>query len=150
MSGAAFDSLVSDGSVVNGGIVDSSIVGIGCGIGLGSSVQQSILFENVVVGSRCRLHRTIADQGAVISDHSSIGFNADEDRKRGFVVTASGITVIPARYGRSEMRGAAGMIGQNAAEPLKKIFNRETPVEQGCASPRARRSPMRVGRTKKS
>lgn len=143
MSGAAFDSLVSDGSVVNGGIIDLSILGNSCRIGLGSSVRQSILFENVAVGSRCHLHRTIADQGVVISNHASIGLNAEEDRNRGFVVTASGITIIPALYGHSEIRKTAGLIAQNAGESIKQMLHPQPRTACGAKAPNSRRARVR-------
>ena len=120
MSGAAFDSLVSDGCVVNGGIVKSSILGVGCTIGPKSSVRQSILFEDVSVGSHSHLYRAIVDRSAVIPDRMSIGFDANEDRRRGFVVTASGITIVPAQYGHRALDGL-GILDPHTAESLKAL-----------------------------
>jgi hypothetical protein len=57
----------------------------------------------------------------------SIGFDANEDRRRGFVVTASGITVVPAQYGHREL-GGLGILNPHTAESLKllngTVFNR--------------------------
>jgi glucose-1-phosphate adenylyltransferase len=120
MSGVAFDSLVSDGCVVNGGIVESSILGVGCTIGPKSSVRHSILFEDVSVGSHSHLHRAIVDRSAVMPDRMSIGFDANEDRRRGFVVTASGITVVPAQYGHRAL-DELGILDPHTAESLKVL-----------------------------
>ena len=120
MSGAVFDSLVSDGCVVNAGIVESSILGVGCTIGPKSSVRHSILFEDVSVGSHSDLHRAIVDRGAVMPDRTSIGFDANEDRRRGFVVTASGLTVVPAQYGHRALDGL-GILDPHTAESLKAL-----------------------------
>jgi hypothetical protein len=48
----------------------------------------------------------------------SIGFDANEDSRRGFVVTASGITVVPAQYGHPALDGL-GILDPHTAESLK-------------------------------
>jgi len=57
-------------------------------------VDSSILFEGVDVGRHCRIRRAIIDKDVEIPPHSTIGYNLDHDRQRGFQVTEGGIVVI--------------------------------------------------------
>jgi glucose-1-phosphate adenylyltransferase len=41
------------------------------------------------------VRRAIIDSDVALPENSSVGFNADEDRALGRVVTESGITVVP-------------------------------------------------------
>jgi glucose-1-phosphate adenylyltransferase len=57
-------------------------------------VEDSILFEGVEVGRYARIRRAIIDKGVVIPQHAHIGYDHDEDRRRGFVVSDGGIVVL--------------------------------------------------------
>ena len=59
-----------------------------------ASVEDSILFDGVEVGRRCRLRRVIIDKGVRIPPETEIGFDPSADRERGFTVTESGLVVI--------------------------------------------------------
>lgn len=56
-------------------------------------VEDSILFDNVDVGRRCRIRSAIIDKHVQIPPRAEIGYDLDEDRKR-FTVTETGIVVI--------------------------------------------------------
>jgi len=60
-----------------------------------SEVDSSILFWNVVVGRSSRIRRAIIDRDVVIPENVEIGFDAELDRSRGYIVTENGITVVP-------------------------------------------------------
>ena len=92
--GEALDSMVSQGSIISGGVVARSVLGANVRINSYAHVEDSILFEGVDVGRRCRLKRVIVDKGVQIPPETEIGFDADADRARGFTVTDSGIVVI--------------------------------------------------------
>lgn len=92
--GAAFDSMVCPGSILSGGSVERSIVGRGCRINSYSRVEDSILFENVEVGRHTSIRRAIIDKGVSIPANVRIGFDPEEDRRRGFVISDKGIVVI--------------------------------------------------------
>ena len=55
----------------------------------------SILFENVTIGRHSRLRRTIIDKNVLIPDGTSIGYDLEADRSKGYTVTESGIVVVP-------------------------------------------------------
>lgn len=92
--GEALDSIVCQGAIVSGGSVARSILGPNVRINSYASVEDSILFDGVEVGRRCRLRRVIVDKGVRIPAEIEIGFDLLEDRKRGFTVTESGLVVI--------------------------------------------------------
>lgn len=92
--GEALDSIVCLGSIISGGHVKHSIVGPRCRINSFSHVEGSILFEGVNVGRRARIRNAIIDKGVEIPVDARIGYDHDEDRRRGFEVTENGIVVI--------------------------------------------------------
>ena len=58
------------------------------------SVENSILFDGVDVGRHCRIRKAIIDKEVKIPQHSTIGYDLDHDRQRGFLVTERGVVVI--------------------------------------------------------
>jgi glucose-1-phosphate adenylyltransferase len=60
-----------------------------------SLVEDSILFENVTIGRYAKIRKAIIDKDVVIPDGVQIGYDPDEDRRRGYTVTDSGIVVVP-------------------------------------------------------
>ncbi len=93
-SGRALDSIVCQGSIVSGGHVEHSILGPNVRVNSYAHVEDSILFEGVNIGRRACIRRSIIDKGVHIPPSVQIGYDLDLDRKRGFVVTDSGIVVI--------------------------------------------------------
>ncbi|BDZ58123.1 hypothetical protein GCM10025872_17800 [Barrientosiimonas endolithica] len=59
-----------------------------------SAVTGSVLLDNVEVGRSAQVNRAIVDKDVVIPEGVSIGVDPELDRRRGFTVTESGITVI--------------------------------------------------------
>ncbi len=93
--GVNIDSYVCAGCITSGGTVRRSIIGPRSRINSYSLVEDSILFENVQVGRHARIRRAIIDKNLVIPDGTSIGYEQDEDRRRGYTVTETGIVVVP-------------------------------------------------------
>ena len=50
--------------------------------------------ENVTIGRHSQINRAIIDKNVVIPPHTQIGFNREEDIKRGFHVSEGGVTVV--------------------------------------------------------
>ncbi|MEM8668614.1 MAG: glucose-1-phosphate adenylyltransferase [Planctomycetota bacterium] len=92
--GEALDSIVCQGAIVSGGFVARSIIGSGVRINSYAQVEDSILFDGVEVGRRCRIRRAIIDKGVRIPPETEIGYDPAADAARGFTVTDSGIVVI--------------------------------------------------------
>jgi glucose-1-phosphate adenylyltransferase len=92
--GEAIDSMVCPGCIVSGGHVRRSILSPNVRVNSYAVVEHSILFENVDVGRHCRIRRAIIDKDVRIPQNTSIGYDLDYDRRRGFFVTDSGVVVI--------------------------------------------------------
>jgi len=92
--GVALDSIVCQGAIISGGSVARSIIGPNARVNSYTQIEDSILFDGVEVGRRCRLRRVIVDKGVRIPPETEIGFDPDADRARGFTVTDSGLVVI--------------------------------------------------------
>ena len=59
-----------------------------------SLVEDSILFENVSIGRNAKISKAIIDKNTVIPDNTVIGYDHDEDMRRGYRVTETGIVVV--------------------------------------------------------
>jgi len=95
--GQNIDSYVSAGCITSGSTVRRSILGPLCKVNSYSLVEDSILFENVTVGRHVKIRKTIIDKNVVIPDGTVIGYDLEEDSRRGYTVTESGIVVVPRR-----------------------------------------------------
>ena len=92
--GEAHDSMVCQGCIISGGHVRKSILSPNVRVNSYSLVEESILFDGVDVGRHCRIRRAIVDKDVKIPPNSTIGYDLDEDSRRGFMVTEQGIVVI--------------------------------------------------------
>ena len=92
--GEAHDSMVCHGCIISGGHVRRSILSPNVRVNSYALVEESILFDGVDVGRHCRVRRAIVDKDVKIPPNSTIGYDLDADRRRGFVVTEQGVVVI--------------------------------------------------------
>lgn len=93
--GMATNSMVSEGCIVSGGVLSRCILSPKVRINSYSQVADSILMENVEVGRYSKIQRAIIDKNVKIPANTQIGYNREDDERRGFHVTESGITVVP-------------------------------------------------------
>jgi glucose-1-phosphate adenylyltransferase len=93
--GQNIDSYVCAGCITSGSTVRRSIIGPRCKINSFSTVEDSILFENVYVGRNVKIRKVIIDKNVVIPDGTVIGYDLTADRRKGYTVTDSGIVVVP-------------------------------------------------------
>ena len=92
--GEAHDSIVCQGSIISGGSVSRSILSSGVRVNSYATVDDCILFEGVNVGRHSRIRRAIIDKNVQLPPDTVIGYDIEEDRKRGFTVSENGIVVI--------------------------------------------------------
>jgi len=92
--GEALNSAVSPGTVVSGARVTNSVIGANCRIRSYTEVHEAVILDNVIINRNCRIRRAIIDKNVEIPEGTSIGFDHDHDRARGFTVTESGVVVI--------------------------------------------------------
>ncbi len=96
-TGTAVNSIVSEGCVVSGGVIRSSILCPQVRINSYSVVEESVLFERVDVGRRAKIRRAIIDKGVSIPPNTVIGYDLEADRER-FYVSDDGVVVVPKGY----------------------------------------------------
>ncbi len=94
--GIATESLVSLGCIISGGRIHRSVLSNRVRVNSFSHIEDSVLFENVVIGRHVKIRRAIIDKDVEIPSGTEIGYNLVEDRKRWFV-SEGGVVVIPKR-----------------------------------------------------
>ena len=93
--GMATNSMVSEGCIISGGGLSHCVLSPKVRINSYSSVVDSILMENVEVGRYSQIRKAIIDKNVVIPPNTTIGIDREADLKRGFHVSAGGVTVVP-------------------------------------------------------
>jgi glucose-1-phosphate adenylyltransferase len=90
-------SLVSNGSVIEGTVINS-VISPGVRIGKGSVIKDSIILNNVLIGNNVTIQKSIIDKKVVIGRDSYIGYGNDftANIEKPDLLT-SGITVIEKR-----------------------------------------------------
>src|SRR5436305_2350204 len=92
--GEAHDSMVCQGCIISGGHVRHSILSPNVRVNSYAMVEDSILFSTVDVGRHSRIRRAIVDKDVRIPPGTTIGYDLEHDRRRGFTVTEQGVVVI--------------------------------------------------------
>ena len=93
--GMATNSMVSEGCIVSGGGLSRCVLSPRVRVNSYSQISESILMENVDIGRYSRIRRAIIDKNVDIPPNTRIGFNREEDERRGFYVSPGGVTVVP-------------------------------------------------------
>jgi len=101
--GAAIDSIVSSGSILSGGLVRNSVLGRGVRVHAGASVDDCIVFDNCDIGRRAKIQRAILDKNVIVPEDAVIGYDPQEDAKRGYHVTESGIVVVEGQRSKVDL-----------------------------------------------
>ena len=91
--GVAVDSMVSDGTIISGGIVERSILSANVRVHSFAEVRDSLILEGVEIGRHAKVKNAIIDKHAKIMPNAAIGYDKELDRKR-FTVTPKGIVVV--------------------------------------------------------
>ena len=93
--GKAFQTIIGAGSIVCGAVIEDSVLGRNVRVEGGCEVAQSVLLDGLTLERNCKLIRAIVDKDVTLPAGTTVGFDAQADRDRGWLVTDSGITVIP-------------------------------------------------------
>ncbi|MER3552969.1 MAG: glucose-1-phosphate adenylyltransferase [Meiothermus sp.] len=97
-TGQSFNSLIGGGTIISGGTVRESVIFRRNRINSYALVERSILFDEVEVGRYAKLKNTIVDKNVRIPPNTTIGYDLEADRARGFTVTPEGIVVVGKSY----------------------------------------------------
>jgi glucose-1-phosphate adenylyltransferase len=87
------NSLLCAGTIVSGGLVDTSILGPGVYVDSGAEITESILFPGVRVGAGARIHRCVIDKNVEVPADFEIGVNPVADAEK-YTVSQRGVVVI--------------------------------------------------------
>ena len=93
--GMATNSMVSEGCIVSGAGISRCILSPKVKVNSFSQISESILMENVEIGRYSKIKRAIIDKNVIVPPNTRIGFNREEDERRGFHVSPNGVTVVP-------------------------------------------------------
>jgi len=92
--GTARNSLVSQGVIVSGGTVRTSILSPGVRVHSGADVGGSVLMNGVDIGRGAVVRNAILDKNVVVWPGASLGVDRAADRARGFTLTDGGVVVV--------------------------------------------------------
>jgi glucose-1-phosphate adenylyltransferase len=93
-AGRAFNSVISHGVIVSGGLVRESVLSPGARVDSWARVERSVILHNTRIGPRAVVHNAILDKNVAVQAGATVGVDKERDRARGFVVSSGGITVV--------------------------------------------------------
>jgi glucose-1-phosphate adenylyltransferase len=91
--GRTLNSMICDGTIVSGGLVERSLIGPNVRVNSFSYITDSIIMNSCNIGRHARIRRAIIDKNVIVPEGYEIGFDLEGDKKK-FTVTDSGIVVI--------------------------------------------------------
>lgn len=91
--GMAVDSMVSGGCIISGSVVRHSLLFSNVCIDDFTTIQNTVVLPDVVIGKHCEIKNAIIDKGCRIPDGTQIGISNADDLKR-FHVSPNGIVLV--------------------------------------------------------
>lgn len=95
--GIFINSILAGGTIIEGGSVQQSILFPNVFVGSEAFVENSIIFEQVRIEPGAKIKNCIIEKHNCIPRREVIGHDLEQDRKR-FQVTDKGIVIVPPRY----------------------------------------------------
>ncbi|HJX69124.1 MAG TPA: sugar phosphate nucleotidyltransferase, partial [Dehalococcoidia bacterium] len=95
LGGRTQESIVCDGCIISGGTVWNSILSPGVIVERDAVVDQSVIFDDVIIEPGARIKRAIVDKQNKIRAGTSIGYDQEADKTRGCTISDNGIVVVP-------------------------------------------------------
>jgi len=92
--GEAHESMVGNGSVISGGVVDHTVIFPGVTVLPGARVEASVLMHGVTIGKGAVIRRAILDKGVHVPDDAQIGVDHEADKAKGYTVSDGGVVVL--------------------------------------------------------
>jgi len=93
-AGRAFNSVISHGVIVSGGLVRESVLSPGAQVDSWARVERSVVLHNTRIGRHAVVRDAILDKNVAVQAGATVGVDKEHDRARGFVVSSGGITVV--------------------------------------------------------
>ena len=95
LGGRALESIISNGCIISGSLIQRSILSPGVIVEKDSLVEDSVIFNDVIIEPGVKIKRVIVDKEAKILAGAAIGYDAEADRRRGCTISQKGIVVVP-------------------------------------------------------
>jgi glucose-1-phosphate adenylyltransferase len=92
--GDALNSVVSGGCIISGATLTESVCFSNVRVNSGSLVQQSVILPAVTIGAGSKIKKAIIDRGCQIPAGTTIGYDHESDRARGFRVSENGVVLV--------------------------------------------------------
>jgi glucose-1-phosphate adenylyltransferase len=92
--GRAINSVVSNGVIVSGAGIRESVLSPGVRVHSWATVERSVIMDHSEIHRRAVIRDAILDKNVVVGEGVEVGVNKDDDRARGFTVSAGGVTVV--------------------------------------------------------
>ncbi|VAX12880.1 Glucose-1-phosphate adenylyltransferase [hydrothermal vent metagenome] len=91
--GMAVDSMVSGGCIISGAKVRQSLLFSDVCVESYSSLNETVVLPNVVIGEHCQISKAIIDKGCKVPKGTFIGQSPEHDRQR-FHVSPGGVVLV--------------------------------------------------------
>jgi len=95
IGGRTFESMVSDGCIISGGLVQRSILSPGVIVEKDALVEDSVVFDDVVIEPGAKIRHAIIDKEVKIRADTYIGYDPEADSRRGCTISGKGVVVVP-------------------------------------------------------
>jgi glucose-1-phosphate adenylyltransferase len=95
LGGRISDSIVCDGCIISGGAIIDSLLSPGVIVEKDAIVEQSIIFDDVIIEPGARIKRAIVDKESRIRAGASVGYDREADARRGCIISDNGVSVVP-------------------------------------------------------
>ena len=93
-TGRAIDSVISNGVIISGGLVRSSVLSPGARVESSSRVDRAVILHNSHVNRGAVVQNAILDKDVIVLEGATVGVDKKRDQARGFIVSSGGITVV--------------------------------------------------------
>jgi glucose-1-phosphate adenylyltransferase len=95
LGGRIVDSIISDGCIVSGSSVERCIVSPGAIFERGAVIEDSVIFDDVLIEPGAYIKRAIIDKECRIRAGVSLGHDLESDKRHGCTVSPGGVVVVP-------------------------------------------------------
>ena len=92
-AGAAYDSIVSGGTIISGGTVRRSVISPGVFVDQGALVEDSVIMDRARIGEGAVVRRAIVDKDVVVEPGARVGVEPELDASH-FTISARGVVVV--------------------------------------------------------
>tara|TARA_B100002003_G_scaffold67685_2_gene63055 strand:- start:478 stop:1752 length:1275 start_codon:yes stop_codon:yes gene_type:complete len=92
--GEAINSVVSGGCIISGSTLRRSLCFSNVRVHSYGLIEEAVILPDVEIKRHCKLRKVIIDRGCVIPEGTVIGYDHEEDRRRGFRVSDKGVVLV--------------------------------------------------------